>query len=96
MIVLGLNGSPRRKVKIADVKQHSQPDDCWTVLHGRVYNIAPYLRFHPGGAFPAIPVVRTGGRAGLLGWMQGKAFVPFCLSCTGVCVAIGRGCRGRQ
>ena len=67
MIVLGLNGSPRRKVKIADVKQHSQPDDCWTVLHGRVYNIAPYLRFHPGGVFSGVPVFRTGARAGLLG-----------------------------
>ncbi|KAJ8640918.1 hypothetical protein MRB53_017612 [Persea americana] len=22
---------------------------CWTVLKGRVYNISPYMKFHPGG-----------------------------------------------
>merc|ERR1712113_1304607 len=33
-----------------EVMQHSSADDAWMVLHGRVYNISPYLRYHPGGA----------------------------------------------
>lgn len=32
-----------------EVKQHKTEEDAWTVLRGRVYNISPYIRFHPGG-----------------------------------------------
>jgi len=32
-----------------EVKQHKTDEDAWTVLRGRVYNISPYIRFHPGG-----------------------------------------------
>jgi cytochrome b involved in lipid metabolism len=47
----GLGGArPRRDLTLADVAAHSSPDDAWMALRGRVYNITPYLRFHPGGA----------------------------------------------
>ncbi|MCO5562909.1 hypothetical protein L7F22_016545 [Adiantum nelumboides] len=46
----GLNGAPnRRLITKAEVKQHRSEDDAWTILKGRVYNITPYLKFHPGG-----------------------------------------------
>lgn len=46
----GLNGSrPRRDIPFEEVKQHNTIEDGWTILHGKVYNISPYLRFHPGG-----------------------------------------------
>ena len=32
-----------------EVKQHQTDGAMWTVLKGRVYNIAPYMKFHPGG-----------------------------------------------
>lgn len=32
-----------------EVKQHQTEDSMWTVLKGRVYNIYPYMKFHPGG-----------------------------------------------
>jgi hypothetical protein len=32
-----------------EVKQHQKEGSMWTVLKGRVYNISPYMRFHPGG-----------------------------------------------
>ena len=34
-----------------EVKQHQKEGSMWTVLKGRVYNISPYMRFHPGGMF---------------------------------------------
>ncbi|CAK9202345.1 unnamed protein product [Sphagnum troendelagicum] len=46
----GLKGkSNKRMIPIAEVKEHCTEEDAWTVLRGRVYNISPYIRFHPGG-----------------------------------------------
>ncbi|BDA44056.1 Cytochrome b5 reductase 4 [Coccomyxa sp. Obi] len=46
----GLKGQPlRRDITMEEVKQHRTVDDAWTVLRGKVYNISPYIRFHPGG-----------------------------------------------
>jgi cytochrome b involved in lipid metabolism len=33
-----------------EVARHKSADDAWMVLNGRVYNVTPYLNFHPGGA----------------------------------------------
>jgi hypothetical protein len=47
---IGLKGhSNRRLISLEEVKQHKMGDCIWTVLKGRVYNIAPYMKFHPGG-----------------------------------------------
>lgn len=46
----GLKGqSNRRLITLSEVKQHQTEGSMWTVLRGRVYNIAPYMKFHPGG-----------------------------------------------
>uniref|UniRef100_A0A0E0HYF5 Cytochrome b5 heme-binding domain-containing protein n=1 Tax=Oryza nivara TaxID=4536 RepID=A0A0E0HYF5_ORYNI len=46
----GLKGQlNRRLISLEEVKQHKTGDSIWTVLKGRVYNIAPYMKFHPGG-----------------------------------------------
>ena len=37
-----------------EVKQHKAEGSIWTVLKGRVYNISPYMKFHPGGMFHLI------------------------------------------
>ncbi|XP_058225298.1 cytochrome b5 domain-containing protein RLF isoform X4 [Rhododendron vialii] len=48
----GLNGqSNRRLISLNEVKQHQTGGAMWTVLKGRVYNIAPYMKFHPGGIY---------------------------------------------
>ncbi|CAI7804749.1 unnamed protein product, partial [Closterium sp. NIES-53] len=36
-------------IRMSEVKRHKKEDDAWTVVRGRVYNITPYLDFHPGG-----------------------------------------------
>ncbi|KAG9453467.1 hypothetical protein H6P81_006371 [Aristolochia fimbriata] len=46
----GLKGqSNRRLISMDEVRQHKTGDSIWTVLKGRVYNISPYMKFHPGG-----------------------------------------------
>lgn len=46
----GLKGrSNRRLISMEEVKQHKTGDSIWTVLKGHVYNISPYMKYHPGG-----------------------------------------------
>ncbi|POM61753.1 Nitrate reductase [Phytophthora palmivora] len=42
-------GPPRRAITMEEVSRHNTEEDCWSVLDGRVYNMTPYLKFHPGG-----------------------------------------------
>jgi cytochrome b involved in lipid metabolism len=43
-------GQPiRRDITAEEVRQHSKNHDGWIILRGRVYNIGPYLSYHPGG-----------------------------------------------
>lgn len=39
----------RNDITLEEVAQHKTAEDAWTVLRGRVYNISPYFKFHPGG-----------------------------------------------
>jgi hypothetical protein len=34
---------------VVQLKQHNTADDAWICVRGKVYNITPYLKFHPGG-----------------------------------------------
>lgn len=34
---------------VAELAKHNTQDDCWMALHGKVYNVTHYVRFHPGG-----------------------------------------------
>ncbi|KAI0027545.1 cytochrome b5-like heme/steroid binding domain-containing protein, partial [Vararia minispora EC-137] len=43
------------------LKQHNKQDDAWSVFNGKVYNITPYVDFHPGGARE---IMRAAGRDG--------------------------------
>ncbi|KAL8142820.1 hypothetical protein V2J09_015852, partial [Rumex salicifolius] len=46
----GLKGqSNRRLISMSEVKQNRTEGSMWTVLKGRVYDIYPYMKFHPGG-----------------------------------------------
>lgn len=47
---LGAGSPGRRKVPLVEVQQHKSAEDAWTVIDGRVFNITPYLDYHPGGA----------------------------------------------
>lgn len=32
-----------------EVAKHTEPEDLWMVISGRVYNLTPFLEEHPGG-----------------------------------------------
>jgi len=34
---------------MAELARHNQPNDCWTAIEGRVYDITKYVDEHPGG-----------------------------------------------
>jgi cytochrome b involved in lipid metabolism len=41
---------------IEEVAKHNTINDCWTIFQGVVYNIGPFLEYHPGG----IPEIMKG------------------------------------
>ncbi|GMK58464.1 hypothetical protein CspeluHIS016_0504960 [Cutaneotrichosporon spelunceum] len=56
----GIQGPPMR-VTMEELKKHKTEDDAWSAFNGVVYNITPYLKFHPGG----VPeLMRVAGRDG--------------------------------
>jgi cytochrome-b5 reductase len=57
----------RKDITWEEIRKHNQPHDGWMVLRGVVYNIGPYLPYHPGG-------VEIFSKAKLLGADGTKAF----------------------
>lgn len=79
----GLGGAGLRKnISHEEVKQHASKEDAWLILRGKVYNISPYLNFHPGGA--AI-LMREAGKDGTEAfqkyhpWVNVDALLAKCL-----------------
>ena len=41
---------PKLTLTIDVVATHSTVSDCWVILSGKVYSVAPYIPMHPGGS----------------------------------------------
>ncbi len=37
------------KFTFEDVSKHNKRDDCWMIIHGKVYDVTKFLPEHPGG-----------------------------------------------
>ena len=48
---------------LAEIRKHNSRDDSWTVIRGRVYNLTPYLPYHPGGPATLDKIAGTDGTA---------------------------------
>ncbi|KAH9052881.1 cytochrome b5 [Lactarius deliciosus] len=41
------------------LRMHNKRDDAWAAFNGKVYNITPYLAFHPGGEKELMPLTHA-------------------------------------
>ncbi|CAO1621295.1 unnamed protein product [Sympodiomycopsis kandeliae] len=74
------------KIPLSEVKKHKNRESAWTVLNGMVYNMTPYLEFHPGGEKELMRVAgRDGTRLFMLthSWVNIDAMIDGC--CLGMC-----------
>ena len=39
----------KRVIDAGELARHNTRDDCWIGLRGKVYNLTPYVAYHPGG-----------------------------------------------
>ncbi|PFH47944.1 hypothetical protein AMATHDRAFT_66474 [Amanita thiersii Skay4041] len=57
----GIDAPNLLRVPPSLLKQHNKRDDAWSAFNGKVYNITPYIAFHPGGEKE---IMRVAGRDG--------------------------------
>ncbi|CAG8506380.1 6775_t:CDS:2 [Ambispora gerdemannii] len=70
-----LRGVPGlRKYTMEELRQHRTESDAWTALNGTIYNITPYLKFHPGGEKE---LMRCAGRDGTKLFMSIHSWVNY-------------------
>ena len=46
-------------VPMQEVAKHNKKEDCWVVIHGKVYNLTDFLESHPGGVGPILAKAGT-------------------------------------
>ena len=46
-----MSGTGGRVLEVSkeELAKHNTQEDCWIAVHGKVFNVTPYLDFHPGG-----------------------------------------------
>ncbi|KAL8253198.1 hypothetical protein R6Q59_036891 [Mikania micrantha] len=42
--------SQQKIFEFNEVKIHDTIGDCWVIIHGKVYDVTPFMDEHPGGA----------------------------------------------
>ncbi|KAJ1400279.1 Cytochrome b5-like heme/steroid binding domain [Sesbania bispinosa] len=74
----GLKGqSNRRLISIDEVRKNQTEGQMWTVLKGRVYNISPYMKFHPGGLVVALSLIPVSDK--YHAWVNAEFLLEKCL-----------------
>lgn len=57
------NTPPPHYVRVTkdELKLHNKREDVWTCINGKVFNLTPYVNFHPGGVKE---IMKCAGRDG--------------------------------
>ncbi|KAK9893360.1 cytochrome b5 [Cystobasidium minutum MCA 4210] len=61
-----------QKFTLQEVSEHSTKNDAWSIFNGKVYNITPYLHYHPGGVGE---LMKCAGKDGTELFMKTHAWV---------------------
>lgn len=58
-----LTGLKGRLIDVTEeeLKTHNKKDDCWICIRGLVYNVSPYMEYHPGGEDELMRAAGTDG-----------------------------------
>ncbi|KAM3172515.1 hypothetical protein ACTXT7_014356 [Hymenolepis weldensis] len=43
--------SEQRVFTLEEVRKHKSENDCWIIIHDKVYDVSKFLNEHPGGDF---------------------------------------------
>lgn len=38
-----------RRITLGEVRKHNARDDAWMIIQNKVYDVTPYVEYHPGG-----------------------------------------------
>lgn len=44
------DSAPQALLSHDEIKKHGSVDDCWVILHSKVYDVTDFVKEHPGGA----------------------------------------------
>lgn len=42
--------APYRKISVRELLEHNKIDDMWMLIRGKIYDVTPYVAYHPGGS----------------------------------------------
>jgi len=65
-----------------EIAQHNRADDCYMAIKGKVYNVTPYLEFHPGGPIELLRgagIDATEAYEEIHPWVNEQSFLKDCL-----------------
>jgi len=72
-----------QKITLEELSKHNTLNDCWTCIHGYVYNITDYVPYHPGGESK---IMESAGRNATQRFLEVHPYVsleailhPYCL-----------------
>ncbi len=52
---------PDKQFELSDLKSNASEKSCYLLIHGKVYDVTPFLDEHPGGERPCVmPLCRNG------------------------------------
>lgn len=78
------NSPPPQYIRVSkdQLKLHKTQQDCWTSINGKVFNITPYINFHPGGVDE---IMKCAGRDGTVlfnkyhSWVNADRMLENCM-----------------